>query len=199
MLSESSSIPSSQEKVNQNGNSNGNLGKIILDEPGLKARVAELGKEISNDYQDRDLMLLGVLKGAVFFLSDLVRSMSIPVTFDFISISRYQRGNSGSGEVQMIKDVNVGIQGRHLLLVEDIVDTGLTLNYLLRTLNSRRPASLEICTLLDRPYLRLLPLAIRYVGFTIPNDYVVGYGLDFQERYRQLPHLRYLTPPAVDK
>ena len=174
------------------------LGRVLLDKDRLRDRVAQLGEEISRDYQNRDLVLLGVLKGAIFFIADLMRAITVPVTFDFISISRYQRGSGNSGEVRILKDLEISVEGRDVLLVEDIVDTGLTLTYLLRTLRNRKPASIEVCTLLDRPYLRLLPMTIRYAGFTIPNDYVVGYGLDFQERYRQLSHICLLYPPPPD-
>jgi hypoxanthine phosphoribosyltransferase len=174
------------------------LGRVLLDKACLQDRVAQMGEEISRDYQNRDLVLLGVLKGAIFFIADLMRAITVPVTFDFISISRYQRGSGNSGEVRILKDLEISVEGRDVLLVEDIVDTGLTLNYLLRTLRNRKPASIEVCTLLDRPYMRLLPMTIRYAGFSIPNDYVVGYGLDFQERYRQLSHIRLLYPPPPD-
>ena len=177
----------------------GHPGRVLVDQARLRNRVFELGEEISHDYQDRDLLLLGVLKGAIFFIADLMRAIRVPVTFDFISISRYQRGSGSSGEVRILKDLEIGVEGRDLLLVEDIVDTGLTLNYLLRTLRNRKPASIEVCTLLDRPYLRLVPTAIRYVGFTIPNEYVVGYGLDFQERFRQLSDICLMPPPEPER
>lgn len=172
------------------------LGRILIEQWELEERVQELGREISQRYGGREPLLLGVLKGSVFFLSDLVRAVSIPVTFDFISISRYQRSSSEQGEVQIIKDVETDIQGKDVILVEDIIDTGLTMNYLIGALKERHPASLEVCTLLNRPHLRLVPLSIRFVGFSIPNDFVVGYGLDFREHYRHLSHIRFLNRPA---
>lgn len=168
---------------------------MLITAPEIKNRVQEIADEISETHHGEELLLLGVLNGAVVFMSDLVRALRISVTFDFISITRYQRRSQGSGEVQITKDVEAQLGGRNVILVEDIVDTGLTLSYLLRTLNSRHPASLQVCTLLDRPGMRLVPLSIQYVGFTIPKDFVVGYGLDFQGRHRHLPYICLLTPP----
>ena len=152
----------------------------------------ELGEAISADYQGRELFLVGVLKGAVFFLADLMRHMSIPCEIDFMAVSSYGSSTDSSGIVRILKDLDAPIQGRHVLIVEDIVDSGLTLSYLLRTLKAREPASLEVCALLTKPERRKVELPIRYVGFEIPNRFVIGYGLDHLERFRNLPFVAVL-------
>lgn len=172
----------------------GTLGKMLLSPEVIQARVTELAAAISRDYDGQDLTLVGILKGSVLFLADLLRALTIPVTIDFLAISSYQAGARQRGAVRILKDLDEEISSRHLLLVEDIVDTGLTLGYLVRTLAARGPASIRICTLLDRPQRRIVPLPLEYRGFEIADDFVVGYGLDYQQYYRHLPGL-YLFQP----
>ena len=162
------------------------MGEILVQEDDLARRVRELGEEISRDYRSRGLFLVGVLKGAVFFLSDLMRHMSVPCEVDFMAVSSYGSSTDSSGIVRILKDLDAPIEGRDVLIVEDIVDSGLTLSYLLRTLQARNPASLEVCALLTKPERRKVDLPIRYVGFEIPNRFVIGYGLDHAERFRNL-------------
>jgi hypoxanthine phosphoribosyltransferase len=162
---------------------------VLIDEHALQARIGELGAEVSADYRDRDLLLIGVLKGAVFFMADLMRAIEIPCEVDFMAVSSYGAGVDSSGVVRILKDLDISIEGRNVLVVEDIVDSGLTLSYLLRTLEAREPASLEVCALLTKPERRENDVHCRYVGFEIPNRFVVGYGLDFAERYRNLPYV----------
>ena len=153
----------------------------------LQQRVAELGKEISRDYAGRPLLLIGVLKGAVFFLSDLMRYLEVPVEVDFMAVASYGSATDSSGVVRILKDLDASIEDRDVLIVEDIVDSGLTLQYLLRNLGSRNPRTLEVCALLTKPDRRKVDLPTRYVGFEIPDRFVVGYGLDYAERHRNLP------------
>ena len=155
----------------------------------LQARVRELAAEISKDYAGREVMLLGVLKGAVFFLADLVRCLEMPCELDFMAVSSYGSLTDCSGVARILKHLDAPIEGKDVLIVEDIVDSGLTLNYLLRNLRGRDPRSLEVCALLVKPGRRKIDLPIRYVGFEIPNRYVVGYGLDLDQRYRNLPYV----------
>jgi hypoxanthine phosphoribosyltransferase len=162
------------------------VSEILIDEPTLQARVAELGAEITEDYRGRDPLLIGVLKGAIFFMADLMREIDLPCEVDFMAISSYGAGIDSSGVVRILKDLDVSVEDRHVLVVEDIIDSGLTLSYLLRNLDARRPASVEVCALLTKPERRRNDVACRYVGFEIPNRFVVGYGLDFAERYRNL-------------
>jgi hypoxanthine phosphoribosyltransferase len=161
--------------------------EILIDERALQARIAELGDEISADYVGRDLLLIGVLKGAVFFMSDLMRRLTVPCEIDFMAISSYGAATDSSGVVRILKDLDINIEGRHVLVVEDIIDSGLTLSYLIRNLEAREPASLEVCALMTKPDRREIEVEVRYVGFEIPNRFVIGYGLDFAERYRNLP------------
>ena len=163
--------------------------KVLIDEQALSQRVAELGAEISADYRDRDLLLVGVLKGAVFFIADLMRELDISCEVDFMAISSYGSATDSSGVVRILKDLDLSIEGRNVLVVEDIVDSGLTLSYLVRTLSARQPASLEVCALLTKPARRRAEVPCRYVGFEIPPQFVIGYGLDFAERYRNLPYV----------
>ncbi len=165
------------------------VAEILIEEDALQRRVAELGAQITEDYRGRDLLLVCVLKGAVFFLSDLMRRIDLPVEVDFMAISSYGAGVDSSGVVRILKDLDVPIEGRNVLVVEDIVDSGLTLSYLLRALESRGPASLEVCALLTKPERRENEVDCRYIGFEIPNRFVIGYGLDFAERYRNLPYI----------
>jgi hypoxanthine phosphoribosyltransferase len=165
------------------------IGEILVQADDLKHRVSELGAEISRDYADRDLLLICVLKGAVFFLSDLMRNIEVPCEVDFMAVASYGSATDSSGVVRILKDLDEPIEGRHVLIVEDIVDSGLTLNYLLRNLKARRPASLEVCALLTKPDRRKVDLPARYIGFEIPNRFAIGYGLDHAERYRNLPYV----------
>lgn len=165
------------------------VSEVLVDEQTLAQRVAELGAEISADYEGRDLLLVGVLKGAVFFIADLMRSISVPCEVDFMAISSYGSATDSSGVVRILKDLDVSIEGRNVLVVEDVVDSGLTLSYLIRTLRARQPASLEVCALLTKPARRRIEVPCRYVGFEIPPKFVIGYGLDFSERYRNLPYV----------
>ena len=165
------------------------VGEVLIDEEALMARVGELGAEISADYEGRDLLLIGVLKGAVFFMADLMRHLTVQCEVDFMAISSYGDATDSSGIVRILKDLDINIEGRHVLVVEDIIDSGLTLSYLIRNLESREPATLEVCALLTKPSRREIDVPVRYVGFEIPNKFVVGYGLDFAERYRNLPYV----------
>jgi hypoxanthine phosphoribosyltransferase len=163
--------------------------EILIDEQALAQRIAEVGAEISADYRGRDLLLVGVLKGAVFFIADLMRSIDVPCEVDFMAISSYGSATDSSGVVRILKDLDLSIEDRNVLVVEDIIDSGLTLSYLVRTLKARSPASLEICALLTKPTRRKVEVPCRYVGFEIPERFVIGYGLDFAERYRNLPYV----------
>jgi hypoxanthine phosphoribosyltransferase len=165
------------------------VGEVLLEEDAIQARIRELGREISSDYAGCELLLVGVLKGAVFFMADLMRAITVPCEIDFMAISSYGASTDSSGVVRILKDLDINIEGRHVLVVEDIVDSGLTLSYLVRNLESREPASLEVCSLLTKPGRREIEVDIRYVGFEIPNRFVIGYGLDFAERYRNLPYV----------
>jgi hypoxanthine phosphoribosyltransferase len=172
------------------------VGEILVQPDELSRRVRELGRQISADYAGRELLLVGVLKGAVFFLSDLMRHIDVPCEVDFMAVASYGSATDSSGVVRILKDLDVALEGRHVLIVEDIVDSGLTLQYLLRSLRARNPASIEVCALLTKPERRKVELEPRYVGFEIPNRFVVGYGLDHGERYRNLPYVAVLEQPA---
>jgi hypoxanthine phosphoribosyltransferase len=173
------------------------VSKVLIEEDAVAARVAELGSDISADYAGKDLLLVGVLKGAVFFMADLMRQLTIPCEVDFMAISSYGASTDSSGVVRILKDLDINIDGRDVLVVEDIIDSGLTLSYLIRNLESRNPATLEICALLTKPDRREIDVHVRYTGFEIPNEFVIGYGLDFGERYRNLPYVAVLDPDAV--
>jgi hypoxanthine phosphoribosyltransferase len=168
------------------------VGEILVQPDDLSRRVRELGVQITADYQGRDLLLVGVLKGAVFFLSDLMRHIAVPCEVDFMAVASYGSATDSSGVVRILKDLDAALEDRHVLIVEDIVDSGLTLQYLLRNLGARNPASIEVCALLTKPERRKVQLEPRYVGFEIPNRFVVGYGLDYRERYRNLPYVAVL-------
>ena len=170
---------------------------MLIDEERLRSRVAELGDEVSADYAGRDLLLIGVLKGAVFFMADLMRHLTVTCEVDFMAISSYGAATDSSGVVRILKDLDINIAGRDVLVVEDIIDSGLTLSYLMRNLEAREPASLEICALLTKPERREIDVPVRYVGFEIPNRFVIGYGLDFAERYRNLPYVGVLDPDLI--
>ncbi|MBA2331402.1 MAG: hypoxanthine phosphoribosyltransferase [Actinobacteria bacterium] len=173
------------------------VGEILIGEEELQARIAELGVEISRDYSGRDLLLVGVLKGAVFFMADLMRELTVPCEIDFMAISSYGAGTDSSGVVRILKDLDINISGRDVLVVEDIIDSGLTLSYLMRSLKARKPATVEICALLTKPERREVEVPVAYVGFEIPNRFVIGYGLDFDERYRNLPYVAVLHPDLI--
>jgi hypoxanthine phosphoribosyltransferase len=168
--------------------------EILLDSPTVAARVAELGAQLATDYADRDPVLVSVLKGSLIFLADLMRAMEIPVSVYLMEVSSYGSGTETSGQVRILKDLSGPIEGRHVIVVEDIIDTGLTLNYLLKYLADKQPASVEIVCLLDKPARRLAEIPIAYRGFTIPDRFVIGYGLDYDERYRNLPYIGVLKP-----
>jgi hypoxanthine phosphoribosyltransferase len=173
------------------------VSEVLIDEERLRTRVAELGEEISEDYAGREPVLVGVLKGAVFFMADLMRHLTVACEVDFMAISSYGVATDSSGVVRILKDLEMNISGRDVLVVEDIIDSGLTLSYLMRNLESREPASLEICALMTKPERREIDVPVRYVGFEIPNRFVVGYGLDFAERYRNLPYVGVLDPDLI--
>ena len=173
------------------------VAEVLIEEDALRDRIAELGAEISVDYAGKDLLLVGVLKGAVFFMADLMRHISVPCEVDFMAISSYGASTDSSGVVRILKDLDESIEGRNVLVVEDIIDSGLTLSYLKRTLSARGPASLEICALLTKPERREVEVPVRYTGFEIPNRFVVGYGLDFAERYRNLRYVGVLGDEAA--
>jgi hypoxanthine phosphoribosyltransferase len=170
-----------------------NVGEILVQPDDLAHRVSELAEEISRDYADKNVLLIGVLKGAVFFLADLMRKIDVDCEVDFMAVSSYGSSTDSSGVVRILKDLDEPIEGRHVLIVEDIVDSGLTLSYLFRMLGARSPASLEVCALLTKPDRREVDMPIRYVGFEIPNRFAIGYGLDHAERYRNLPYVAVLN------
>ena len=174
----------------------GDIAEVLVTEQQIKDRIAELAAKVGNDYADvpDDLLLIGVLKGAVMFMTDLARALPIPVQLEFMAISSYGSSTSSSGVVRILKDLDRDIAGRRVLIVEDIIDSGLTLSYLLKNLASRNPASLEVCALLRKPDAIKVEIPVRYVGFDLPNEFVVGYGLDYAERYRELPYIGTLHP-----
>ncbi len=163
--------------------------KILISKVDIDNKVCELGNIISRDYAGQDLLIVGILKGAVMFMADLVRAMSIDVNIDFMALSSYGVSSKSTGVVRILKDLDKSIERRHVLIVEDIVDTGLTMTYLLKILKARNPASVRICTMLDKPSRRQVDVPVDYNGFTIPDQFVVGYGLDYNERYRYLPEI----------
>ena len=169
------------------------IGEILVEAEDLQRRVEDLGAEISRDYEGRDLVMIGVLRGAVLFLADLLRNLTVPCEIDFMAVSSYGSQTDSSGVVRILKDLDSSIEGRDALIVEDIIDSGLTLQYLLRNLGARNPASLEACALLTKPERRRVELPIRYVGFEIPDLYVIGYGLDYAQRYRNLGYVAVLN------
>jgi hypoxanthine phosphoribosyltransferase len=168
--------------------------EVLLTGAEVQARVAELGAQLAADYEGREPVLVSVLKGSIIFLADLVRAMPIPLSIDLMEVSSYGTSTESSGQVRILKDLSTSIEGREVIVVEDIIDTGLTLNYLLRYLHDKGPASIRICCLLDKPARRLAPIEIDYRGFTIADRFVIGYGLDYGERYRNLPYIGVLRP-----
>lgn len=175
------------------------IGKILISEADLQKRVAELGRQITEDYSGKDLLIIGIFKGAVPFLADLIREIKIPLRYDFMAVSSYGTSTRSSGAVRILKDLDTSVEDKHVLIVEDIVDTGLTLKYLKENLARRHPLSLKIVTLLDKPERREVEVQPDYNGFIIPNEFVVGYGLDFNEVYRNLPYVGVLKPEAYAK
>lgn len=173
--------------------------RVLISEEELAKRIAEMGAEITADYAGKEILMIGVLRGAVLFMSDLARAIKIPVAIDFMAVSSYGAGTTTSGVVRILKDLDENIEGKHLLIVEDIIDSGLTLNYLLENLKSRKPASIKLCTLLNKPERRKVDVHIDYNGFTVPDYFVVGYGLDYAEKYRNLPFIGILKPEVYQK
>ena len=174
------------------------VGEILIEEDAIQSRIGELGAEISADYTGRDLLLVGVLKGAVFFMADLMRSIDVHCEVDFMAISSYGAATDSSGVVRILKDLDINISGKDVLVVEDIIDSGLTLSYLMRNLRARKPASLEVVTLLTKPERREIDVPVRYVGFEIPNRFAIGYGLDYAERFRNLDYVAALRESPQD-
>jgi hypoxanthine phosphoribosyltransferase len=174
----------------------GDIREIILTTEQIERRVSEIGQAISADYAGRNPILVGVLKGVLFFMADLLRSVTIPVEVDFIAVSSYTAEARKKGYVRLVKDLEIPLSGRDVLFVEDVIDTGLTLNYLLSSLKAREPASLEVCVLFNKPDRRLIDIPIKYKGFDLPDKFVVGYGLDHREKYRNLPFVGLLKPDA---
>jgi hypoxanthine phosphoribosyltransferase len=170
------------------------LEEVLITAERLQQRVAEIAGQIDADYADRELLLVGVLKGAVMVMADLARAMRLPVEMDWMAVSSYGSGTKSSGVVRILKDLDCDITGRHVLVVEDIIDSGLTLSWLVRNLQSRGPASLRVCTLLRKPGAAQVDVDVSYIGFDIPNAFVIGYGLDYAERYRNLPFIGTLAP-----
>jgi len=170
----------------------GTVGETLIAEEALQARIVELAAKVSEDYVGREPLVIGVLKGAVFFIADLLRHLTVPCELDFMAVSSYGSSTHSSGVVRILKDLDIPIAGRHVLVVEDVIDSGLTLSYLMKNLASRQPASLEICTLLTKPGHKRLNIPIRYIGFDLPDAFVIGYGLDYAERYRNLPYIAVL-------
>jgi hypoxanthine phosphoribosyltransferase len=180
----------------------GDIASVLITEQQIQGKIGELAEKLAGDYAQRcpgsgrssDLVLVGVLKGAVMFMTDLARALPIPVQLEFMAVTSYGSSTSSSGVVRILKDLDRDIAGRHVLIVEDIIDSGLTLSWLLKNLETRQPASLEVCTLLRKPDALKVDVPVRYIGFDIPNEFVVGYGLDFAERYRDLPYIGTLDP-----
>lgn len=168
--------------------------EVIYSAEDLQAKIKELGSAISRDYAGKEVLMIGVLRGAVIFMADLARVIDIPVAIDFMAVSSYGAATSTSGVVRIIKDLDESVEGRHVLVVEDIIDSGLTLNYLLDIIKSRNPASIRLCTLFSKPERRKVEVQVDYTGFTIPDAFVVGYGLDYAEKYRNLPFVGILKP-----
>ncbi len=175
------------------------LSGILFTRDEIDAKVQELGARLTREYRDRDPLFVGILTGSFPFIADLVRSIDIPLEVDFMAVSSYGKGTKSSGVVKILKDLDRSIEGRHVVLVEDIVDSGLTLKYLIENLATRHPASISICTLLDKTDARKEPVEIRYAGFECPNEFVVGYGLDYAGRYRNLPYIGVLSPDRINR
>lgn len=173
--------------------------EILLTEEMLKNKVAELGAQITRDYADKEIFAIGILRGAVVFMADLIRAIERPVQIDFMAVSSYGMQADSSGIVRILKDLDSSITGKHVLIIEDIIDSGQTLSYLIKNLTERKPASIQLCTLMNKPERRKVDLPVKYVGFEIPNEFVVGYGLDYAEKYRNLPYLGVLKRSVYEK
>jgi len=178
---------------------NEDIGEILISEHEIQNKVAEMAKEITEEYRGRDLLLVGVLKGAFMLMSDLARHITIPLELDFMAVSSYGSSTKTSGIVRILKDLDLDISGRDVLIVEDIIDSGLTLSYLIKNLRARGPRSLEVCALLSKPEVQKVELDVRYEGFALPPVFVVGYGLDYGERYRNLPYVGTLKPHLYEE
>ena len=172
---------------------------VLVSEEQLKAKIAELGQQISKDYQGKDLLLVSILKGACVFLSDLMRAIDIPLSIDFMCVSSYGKGTMTQGRAKIIKDLDVDIAGKDVLIVEDILDSGVTLSHVMEILRSRKPASLKLCSLLEKPERHRVEVPLDYVGFVVPDEFVVGYGLDYAEKYRNLPFVGVLKESVYNK
>ena len=170
------------------------IDRVLFTEEQLQARVAEIAAQIDRDYAGKQPLLVSVLRGSFVFMADLVRRITLPCTVDFMAVSSYGSGTTSSGQVKIVKDLSEQIEGKDVIVVEDILDSGNTLSYLLKLLEARHPASIRLCTLLDKPERRTKPVAVQYSGFTIPDEFVVGYGLDYDEKYRNLPYIGSLKP-----
>lgn len=177
----------------------GDIEKVLISEHELKAKIDELGKKISEDYKDKNLLLVGILKGSVIFMADLMRAITVPAEIDFMSVSSYGNGVKTSGVVKIVKDLDINLEGKDILIVEDILDSGKTLYHLRELLSARNPRSFRICTLLDKPERREADISADYKGFSVPNEFVVGYGLDYGEKYRNLPFVGILSPRVYSK
>jgi hypoxanthine phosphoribosyltransferase len=175
------------------------IAQVLITETELQTRIAELGAQISTDYEGLDPVLVGVLRGMFIFMADLVRTITIPISVDFIGITRYGPSTRTHGIVRFVKDLDIYIEKRHVLFVEDVIDTGMSLRYILNSLRTRQPASLRICTLFNKPRIRLFDLQVAYTGFELPDQFVVGYGLDYDERYRNLPFVGVLNESAISR
>lgn len=176
------------------------IAEVMLDEAAIAQRVREMGAQIALDYADcHNLLLIGVLRGVAVFFGDMMRAIDLPLGVDFMSVSSYGASTTSSGVVRILKDLEETVTGRHVIIIEDIIDTGLTLSYLVKLLQDRRPASLEICTLLDKPSRRKAEVDVKYVGFSIPDRFVVGYGLDYDQKFRNLPFVGVLKPEVYSK
>lgn len=176
-------------------------GPVFLDEQTLRRRVAELGAEISRDFEGDEILLVGILKGSVFFLADLARAIKVPLEIDFLSLSSYHQEHHQTGvkAIRFLKDLDQPIKGKNVIVVQDMIDSGLTYHFIQRSLALRRPRRLEACTLFDRPQLRLVDIEVRYRGFEVPDDFFVGYGFDFKQYYRNLPYVAYLQPEDLQQ
>ena len=172
--------------------------KVLLSEETIAAKVKELGAQIAKDYADKNPLIVSVLRGSFVFMADLVRAIYVPCTVDFMSVSSYGGGTTSSGEVKITKDFDVSIEGRHLIIVEDILDSGRTLSYLMKTLKARGAASIALCTFLDKPERRVVPVEVAYKGFTVPDAFIVGYGLDYDQKYRNLPYVGVLKSSVYE-
>lgn len=172
--------------------------KVLLSEETIAAKVKELGAQIAKDYADKNPLIVSVLRGSFVFMADLVRAIDVPCTVDFMSVSSYGSGTTSTGEVKITKDFDVSIEGRHLIIVEDILDSGRTLSYLMKTLKARGAASIALCTFLDKPERRVVPVEVAYKGFTVPDAFIVGYGLDYDQKYRNLPYVGVLKPSVYE-